>query len=247
MKIPHPHLPIMVATLALAFSTMSRGEDKAEAGSPNPFDISQSADVHLTFEFVEVSLADWNDWLAEHPLKSDATELRTTLRTWAKEKRALVFECVTLHARSGQRAKAESIVETTYPVSFEPAQVPQTLSNLHNVVESPVTAIHPQTFETRNVGVTVEVDPVISPDRKSVELNLSPEIVKRIENLPWPNEQVAPAFRAETPQFFTAKITTQLTTKPGAPSLIGTVRLPDPVKDKRENPIILLFVRADIE
>lgn len=240
---------MLAAMLALAVATNSgRGEEKSEAeDAANPFDISQSNGIHLTFEFVEVGLADWTDWLAEHPLKADATDLRAALRDWTREKRALVFESVTIQARSGQRAKAESIVETTFPVNFEPAQIPQTLSNLHNVVESPATAIHPQAFETRNVGVTVEVDPLIAPDRKSVELNLSPEIVKRIENLPWPNQQVAPQFRAETPQFFTAKITTQLIAKTGAPSLIGTVRLPDPVKDKREDPVVLIFVRADIE
>jgi len=194
-----------------------------------------------------VSLGDLNDWVVDHPLTSDATELRDTLKRWSKEKRASVIEMVTIHCKSGQRAKAESIAEVIYPTAYDPAKVSGTISQVHNLVQSPATAINGKAYETRNVGVTVEVDPVISADRKTIDLNLAPEIVKRLENLVWPNDQVGPQFRAETPQFYTAKIATQLSAKPGVPALIGTVRLPEPVAKDREDPVVLLFVRADLD
>ncbi|MCB1087574.1 MAG: hypothetical protein KDM63_11050, partial [Verrucomicrobiae bacterium] len=152
-----------------------------------------------------------------------------------------------IQARSGQRAKAESIAEVIYPTEFDPSEIPNKLSNIHNLVESPATALSASAYETRNVGVTVEVDPVVNSGGKTISLNMAPEIVRRLENLTWPNEEVDPKFQAEMPQFYTAKITTQVEAKSGVPTLVGTIRLPEPVKQQRDNPVVLVFVRADLD
>ena len=246
MKKPSLPLLSLLLPLALAACLPTQAQEKPTK-SPEPAAESASTNIHLTFEFIEVALADLNDWVVDHPLSSDATELRDTLKRWSKEKRASVIEMVTIHCKSGQRAKAESIAEVIYPTEYDPAQMPATISQVHNLVQSPATPINGTAYEVRNVGVTVEVDPVVSGDRKSVDLNLAPEIVKRLENLAWPNDEVDPDFRAEVPQFYTAKITTQLSVKPGVPSLVGTVRLPEAVKDRREDPVVILFVRADLD
>src|SRR5207253_3890259 len=41
-----------------------------------------------------------------------------------------------------------------------------------------VTPTTPQTFETRNTGVTLEVEPVVGPDGTTIDLNLVPQVVE---------------------------------------------------------------------
>ena len=41
-----------------------------------------------------------------------------------------------------------------------------------------VTPSTPTAFETRNLGVTLEVEPIIGPDGYTIDLNLSPEVVE---------------------------------------------------------------------
>ena len=47
-----------------------------------------------------------------------------------------------------------------------------------HVVPVVVTPTTPQTFETRNTGVTLEVEPVVGPDGVTIDLNLVPQVVE---------------------------------------------------------------------
>lgn len=214
----------------------------ADPAAPAP----KAAALHLTFEFVEVPLADWGAWISENPLRVDASPLYQTVGEWKKAGKASLIEIVSVQGRSGQRCKAESITEITYPTDFQPAKIPATLSQIHNLVESPSTTIHPEGFETRNVGVTVEVDPVISGDGKTVDLNLSPEIVRELGTDAWPNDEVEARHRAETPRFYTAKITSQIVAEPGKPTLVGTVRLPGANEGAPGQTVVLVFAKVDL-
>jgi len=97
--------------------------------------------------------------------------------------------------KSGQRAVIEIIREFRYPTEFEPPQIPQTFGNTNGntatavnpitgVLSSggsssfPVTPTTPTAFETRNTGVTLEVEPVIGPDGVTIDLNLVPQVVE---------------------------------------------------------------------
>ncbi|MFQ3578402.1 MAG: type II and III secretion system protein, partial [Verrucomicrobiia bacterium] len=75
--------------------------------------------------------------------------------------------------KSGQRAIVEIIREFRYPTEFDPPQVPT--GNGVNLVVTPTT---PTTFETRNVGVTLEVEPTVSADNYTIELALTPTVVE---------------------------------------------------------------------
>src|SRR5438552_7007047 len=50
-----------------------------------------------------------------------------------------------------------------------------TVSSVTISVVPPTT---PQTFETRNTGVTLEVEPVVGPDGQTIDLNLVPQVVE---------------------------------------------------------------------
>jgi general secretion pathway protein D len=87
--------------------------------------------------------------------------------------------------KSGQRALIEIVREFRYPTQFLPPQIPQiTTSNpTAGLIGNPVVPVvvaptTPQNFETRNTGVTLEVEPVVGPDGITIDLNLVPQVVE---------------------------------------------------------------------
>ncbi len=92
--------------------------------------------------------------------------------------------------KSGNRAVIEIIREFRYPTEFDPPQIPQNFGNTGNnggggtgVTISlpgsfPVTPTTPTAFETRNTGVTLEVEPTVGPDGYTIDLNLVPQVVE---------------------------------------------------------------------
>ena len=96
--------------------------------------------------------------------------------------------------KSGQRAVIEIIREFRYPTEFDPPQIPQTFGNTGNnnggggiggllgggstTNTFPVTPTTPTSFENRNTGVTLEVEPVVGPDGYTIDLNLVPQVVE---------------------------------------------------------------------
>src|SRR5438105_7182856 len=93
--------------------------------------------------------------------------------------------------KSGQRAVIEIVREFRYPTQFQPPQIPQTVGSftgqpaqgttlitLGNSATTPVTPTTPTAFETRNTGVTLEVEPVVGPDGVTIDLNLVPQVVE---------------------------------------------------------------------
>jgi general secretion pathway protein D len=99
--------------------------------------------------------------------------------------------------KSGQKATIEIIREFLYPTQFQPPQIPQNFGNQNggggNVSINPLTGLvgggggsnsfpvtptTPTSFEKRNTGVTLEVEPVIGPDNFTIDLNLQPQVVE---------------------------------------------------------------------
>lgn len=91
-------------------------------------------------------------------------------------------------ARSGQTSKIEVIQELIYPTEYEPPELPNTVGGDQFVDATgqvvgqdtpltPITPAMPTAFEPRNVGTTLEVNPVVSADRRFIELAIKPEIV----------------------------------------------------------------------
>lgn len=92
--------------------------------------------------------------------------------------------------KSGQRAVIEIVREFRYPTQFEPPKIPDTVGSVTTRTDTggiiplggassvPVTPTTPTHFETRNTGVTLEVEPVIGPDGVTIDLNLVPQVVE---------------------------------------------------------------------
>src|SRR5438552_452675 len=113
-------------------------------------------------------------------------QFQVVLRGLNQKKGVDLLSAPKVTTKSGQRAIIEIVREFRYPVTFTPPQIP-TLSTTTTttlpgqapssvpVVAAPTT---PQTFETRNTGVTLEVEPVVGPDGVTIDLNLVPQVVE---------------------------------------------------------------------
>jgi len=96
--------------------------------------------------------------------------------------------------KSGQKAKINISRQFPYPTEFDPPEIPQnsagsdvqgfTFSSLTGEIldtldqaDPVVTPSFPTGWETRSLGVTLEVEPVVGPDGYTIDLSLTPEVV----------------------------------------------------------------------
>jgi len=201
--------------------------------------------IQVIVEFIEVEHLDFSDWVLSNHFDQSGTPLRKAAQEWVRDGRGEVIETATVLARSGQRAKVESISEHIYATEYDPPVVPEEVT-LGEDSDAPMTDVTPTAFETRNLGTTLEVDPVLGADSYTIDLNLSPEMVQLEGATEWTNENYEGGIKLEMPLFYAMKVTTQVTLHDGTYQLIGTTR---PMKDedaKRKNAIVLVFVRADV-
>jgi general secretion pathway protein D len=86
--------------------------------------------------------------------------------------------------KSGQKATISIVRDFPYPQEFEPPQVPQSTGSGNVSIggatqeqDPVVTPSFPTDFTTRQLGVSLEVEPQIGPDGYTIDLSLSPEVV----------------------------------------------------------------------
>ncbi len=141
--------------------------------------------------------------------------------------------------RSGDRAVVEAVDEIRYAtkydpptVSFAPGVNATDTVKIEPKVDVTVFEGIPAEFETRNTGVTLEVEPTLSPDAKTITVNLRPQHVRlkgynkvSVEK-PSTGEKVV----VEQPEFDTMNVTTSLTLRNGQRMLMGVFRVSDPAK-----------------
>ncbi len=165
--------------------------------------------------------------------------------------------------KSGQRAVIEIVREFRYPTTFTAPQIPSITGTTGTllpgqappVVPVVVAPTTPQTFETRNTGVTLEVEPVVGPDGVTIDLNLVPQVVEfeGFINYGSPINAVgvntvagisisAPILLTENvinqPVFSTRKVTTNVSVWDGQTVVLGGLMREDVQKTEDKVPII---------
>src|SRR3989440_56690 len=122
-------------------------------------------------------------------------QFQLVIRALNQKKGVDLLSAPRVTTKSGQRAVIEIVREFRYPTQFEPPQIPQNFrggdssasfnpitGGITNGSSSsgtfPVTPTTPTAFETRNTGVTLEVEPVVGPDGVTIDLNLVPQVVE---------------------------------------------------------------------
>jgi general secretion pathway protein D len=166
--------------------------------------------------------------------------------------------------KSGQRAVIEIIREFRYPTEFDPPQIPQNFGNQGNggniggvtlalPGSFPVTPTTPTSFETRNTGVTLEVEPLVGADGYTIDLSLVPQVVE-FEGFinygsPITSTSVnlltgAPVQNVITPNvinqpiFSTRKVTTSVSVFDGQTVVLGGLMREDVQKVEDKTPVL---------
>jgi general secretion pathway protein D len=120
-------------------------------------------------------------------------QFQVVIRALNQKKGVDLLSAPRLTTKSGQRAVIEVVREFRYPTQFQPPQIPQSVGSFNNGSggggtgslisfggsgNTPITPTTPTAFETRNTGVTLEVEPVVGPDGITIDLNLVPQVVE---------------------------------------------------------------------
>ena len=183
-------------------------------------------------------------------------QFQVVIRALNQKKGVDLLSAPMVTTKSGQRAIIEIVREFRYPTTFTPPQVPSISggSGANNTVAiSVVTPTTPQTFETRNTGVTLEVEPVVGPDGVTIDLNLVPQVVEfeGFINYGSPIFGINPSATAvlgsrvlltdnviNQPVFSTRKVTTNVSVWEGQTVVLGGLMREDVQKTEDKTPII---------
>ncbi len=198
-------------------------------------------------------------------------QFQMVIRALNQKKAVDLLSAPRVTTKSGQRAMIEIVREFRYPTQFEPPQIPQSTgnsgsggsgSNNTTINIAPVTPTTPTAFETRNTGVTLEVEPVVGPDGLTIDLNLVPQVVEfeGFINYGSPIRTVNPALLGVTaplaqltganssvvltdniinqPIFSTRKVTTSVSVWDGQTVVLGGLMREDVQKTEDRTPII---------
>jgi general secretion pathway protein D len=187
-------------------------------------------------------------------------QFQVVIRALNQKKGVDLLSAPTVTTKSGQRAVIEVVREFRYPTQFQPPQIPQTVGSTSGTVGGttsvPITPTTPTAFETRNTGVTLEVEPVVGPDGMTIDLNLVPQVVEFEGFINYGSPILAPPavnpltgtlLTSSTvltpnvinqPIFSTRKVTTSVSVWDGQTVVLGGLMREDVQKVEDRTPII---------
>jgi general secretion pathway protein D len=115
-------------------------------------------------------------------------QFQVVIRALNQKKGVDLMSAPKVTTKSGRKAIVRVAREFPYPTEFSPPEPPPPTTGGNGTTVTPpagtfvsqgiVTPSTPTAFETRNLGVTLEVEPIIGPDGYTIDLNLSPEVVE---------------------------------------------------------------------
>ena len=112
-------------------------------------------------------------------------QVQVIMRGLAQKKGTDLMTAPSITAKSGQKATIEVIREFIYPTEYEPPELPESGGGGGlagggggGVAAAIATPATPTAFETRNLGVTLEIEPTIGENDFVIDLRFLPEIVE---------------------------------------------------------------------
>jgi general secretion pathway protein D len=171
-------------------------------------------------------------------------QVQMIMRGLAQKKGSDLMTAPSVTTRSGQTAKIEVIREFIYPTEYEPPEIPQNIggggnNNNNNgggiPANIPVTPATPTAWETKNTGVTLEIEPTICENDFVIDIRFLPQIVEFEGFVNFGSPVLAPSVdadgnpltlvvtenRIEMPVFSIRSVTTQLTIYDGYTVAVG--------------------------
>jgi len=170
----------ITCTLVLAANIGSLADYDPFLDDDHDEEIYQPIHVRVQLKMIETSQTELTKITSNpQPLQEN---LYTSIQRLMKSGKAkLIHESVAV-SRSGEKTSTESVCEMIYPTEYEPPgyEPPKIQSTTPHV--RPVGAT-PTAFETRNVGVTLEIEPLVSDNGKVIDLRIAPDRVMFNRNI----------------------------------------------------------------
>ena len=101
-------------------------------------------------------------------------QFQVVLRALSQKKGIDLVSAPKVTTKSGSTAKIEIVREFRYPTQFDPPQ----LSSAAGSQYTPVVPNSPSAWDTKNTGITLEVEPTVGPDSYTIELRLAPRVIE---------------------------------------------------------------------
>lgn len=136
-----------------------------------------------------------------------------------------------VQGEAGKNLVTESVEELRYATEYDPPKLPREMPK-ENATEFlknwPVAAITPTAFETRNLGVTLEVKAEVSADGQWIRAQVVPNHVRllRFSKFEAGTLPTGKELFVEQPQFSTLKDTLSLVVRSGQRVLVGVHKVP---------------------
>lgn len=177
-------------------------------------------------------------------------QFQVVLRALNQQKGVDLVSAPKVTTKSGQRATIEIVREFRYPSEFDLPQVTSTAGS----ILTPATPTTPTSFETKPVGITLEVEPTVGPDGYTIDLVLSPRVIEfdGFINYGSPINATVTVFGfagisdtvtltdnvINQPVFSTREVTTQVTVYDGQTVVMGGLMREDIQKTEDKVPIL---------
>ena len=182
-------------------------------------------------------------------------QFQVVLRAINQQKGVDLVSAPKVTVTSGRKATINITQKFPYPRDYSPPTVPQTQGG----GVAPATPATPTSFETRNCGVQLEVEPTVGPDGYTIELSLSPQITEfqGFVNYGTPIQTLAPVYLGGTngaviatrqitltpntinqPVFSVRQVDTQVTVYDGQTVVLGGLMREDVQKVQDKTPIV---------
>ncbi len=202
--------------------------------------------IRVSVQYIEVPHPVLTEWMSGSETSGPAIHAKAM--ALSKTGGAKILETSRVVCKSGQKASVESIREEIYPTEYAPPGLPCNFPPRGSISDTPMNPKlrSPTAFETRNTGVTLEVEASTGSGGEIIDLQFSSQIVSRLRLETWMEHK---------DPWGNAPIRMPIFEKWGSKSSLslqsGKFELAAVITPKSDAPVpavarrILLFVRAD--
>ncbi len=210
--------------------------------------------VQVQIEFIELPHANLSELMLKHsPGKS--RELRERVQELVKAGTAQIVETQIVTGRSGEKLSSEAVQELIFPTEYQMWELvnPRPGGGLGATVQPPtpipfVTPFIPTSFETRNIGSILEVEPTLSADGKVIDMLIDPELTWHTGSSIWLEEKdnLGNIARIQMPEIYTMKFHSALSLRAGSILFTAALSPKDAAGHADLSRKVMVFVKADV-
>lgn len=242
---------LMLASSIWCFSGVTDAQTKSPSAQEKAVPTGDlTKQVRIQVEFIDVSHEQLTELMFGEKVAANDGELRKQVAQLVKDGKATIAETMLCVAQDKQKASTESIEELIYPTEYEPATVtngfPAKDDDLTKPARADAVGPLPTAFDTRNLGATLEVEPHLSQDSKSVNLRIVPEIIYHVGNQVWAEwKDERSSAPVQMPLIYALRVNTSVTLTLGHYTLLAALspKNKDGFPDFTRK--LMVFVKAD--